>query len=79
MAQFRELNEDQWTLIQELMGWSPPKERGKPRTNFKRVWNAILYILTQGCRWEDLPEGPEICTQSNGSSMAYVLAESWSI
>lgn len=31
--------------FQELMGWSPPKERGKPRTNLKRVWNAILYIL----------------------------------
>ena len=56
MAQFQELNEDQWTLIQELMGWSPPKERGKPRTNLKRVWNAILYILTHGCRWEDLPK-----------------------
>jgi hypothetical protein len=32
MAQFQELNEDQWTLIQELMSWSPPKERGKPST-----------------------------------------------
>ena len=56
MSQFQELTEDQWILIQELMSWSPPKERGKPRTNLKRVWNAILYILTHGCRWEDLPK-----------------------
>ena len=56
MTQFKELNENQWALIQQLMNWSPPKERGKPRTNLKRVWNSILYILTRGCRWEDLPK-----------------------
>ena len=56
MTKFQELSEDQWILIQQLMSWSPPKERGKPRTNLKRVWNAILYILTHGCRWEDLPK-----------------------
>ncbi|MGE0634583.1 MAG: transposase [Parachlamydiales bacterium] len=53
MSQFQELNESQWILIQELMSWSPPKARGKPRTNLKRVWNSILFILTHGCRWED--------------------------
>ncbi|NDD59201.1 MAG: hypothetical protein EBZ47_08150 [Chlamydiae bacterium] len=30
------------------MSWSPPKERGKPRTNLKGVWNAILYIDVVG-------------------------------
>ena len=40
------------------MSWSPPKVGRKPRTNLKDVWNAILYILTHGCRWEDLPKDP---------------------
>lgn len=26
------------------------------RTHLKRVWNAILYILSHGCRWEALPK-----------------------
>lgn len=56
MAQFQELSEEQWNLIQELMEWSPPKQRGKPRTHLKRVWNSIFYILTYGCRWDDLPK-----------------------
>jgi len=54
MVQFQELTDDQWSLIQRLMLWSPSKERGKPRTNLKRAWNAIFYILRHGCRWEDL-------------------------
>lgn len=58
MAKFQELTEAQWALIQELMIWSPPKERGKPRTNLKRVWNSIFYVLIHGCRWEDLPIEP---------------------
>ena len=56
MAHFKELNEEQWVMIQELMNWTPPKVRGKPRTHLKRVWNSIFYILTHGCRWDDLPK-----------------------
>lgn len=56
MAKFQELKDDQWILIQDLMAWSPPKQRGKPRTHLKRVWNSIFYILTHGCRWDDLPK-----------------------
>ena len=37
MKQFEELSEEQWVLIQELMTWSPPKQRGKKRTNLKKV------------------------------------------
>jgi transposase len=56
MKQFEELTDDQWTLIQGLMSWTPPLQRGKKRTNLRRVWNAIFYILTRGCRWIDLPQ-----------------------
>jgi len=45
VAKFQELKEDQWILIQDLMAWSPPKQRGKPRTHLKRVWNSIFWII----------------------------------
>ena len=56
MKKFEELTEDQWNTIQELMSWTPPLQRGKKRTHLKKVWNAIFYILTRGCRWIDLPQ-----------------------
>lgn len=52
---FTSLTDAQWTLIETLMEWDPPPERGKRRTNLRTVWNSIFYILTNGCRWIDLP------------------------
>lgn len=37
------------------MQWTPPLERGVPRTNLRNVWNSIFYILPRGCLWTDLP------------------------
>ena len=31
------------------------KRRGRPRANEREVLNGILYVLSTGCRWEDLP------------------------
>jgi len=52
---FKFLTDDQWELIFSLMQWEPPLQRGIPRTDLRRIWNSILYILTHGCRWADLP------------------------
>lgn len=52
---FTALTDEQWIVIQRLMDWTPPLERGVPRTNLRNVWNSIFYILTRGCRWSDLP------------------------
>ncbi len=52
---FTTLTDEQWTVIQSLMGWEPPLERGKSRTNLRNVWNSILYVLARGCRWVDVP------------------------
>ena len=57
---FISLTDDQWSLIQNLMDWSPPLERGKPRADLRKVWNSIFYILTHGCRWADLPSDRSI-------------------
>lgn len=56
---FHHLSDDQWSLIFNLMDWKLPLERGTPRSNMRKVWNSILFILTHGCRWIDLPKDPD--------------------
>lgn len=40
----------------------PPKAKeGRPRNDDRQTINGILYVLTTGCRWMDLPKeyGPK--------------------
>lgn len=53
---FHHLSDEQWQLIFNLMDVKFPPERGTPRSDMRKVWNSILYILTHGCRWIDLPK-----------------------
>ncbi|MCB1112576.1 MAG: transposase [Chlamydiia bacterium] len=57
---FTALTDDQWSLIQTLMEYDLPPERGTPRANFRLVWNSILYVLCRGCRWVDIPKNRSI-------------------
>ena len=59
-AKFNQLTDAQWDLIQSLMNWKAPLERGTPRTNLRMVWNSILYILSWGSRWVDIPKNDSI-------------------
>lgn len=56
--QFKSLSDPQWELIFNLMDWEPPLQRGTPRADLRQVWNSILYVLTHGCRWSDIPSSP---------------------
>ena len=56
---FHHLSDEQWSLISSLMNWKLPLERGTPRSNMRKVWNSIFFILTRGCRWIDLPKDPD--------------------
>jgi transposase len=52
-TKFRELTDRQWKFIEPLL---PPKAReGRPRSDDRRTINGIMYVLTTGCRWMDLP------------------------
>jgi transposase len=53
--QFTSLSDSQWQRIQELALFNFPLQRGIPRTNLRKIWNSILYLLSRGCRWIDLP------------------------
>lgn len=48
----RELTDQQWKAKKTFI----PKQtgRGKPRADDRETLNAILYVLSTGCRWEDL-------------------------
>lgn len=49
-----DLTDDQWQLIKHLL--PPPKPGGRPRTIcLRQVFNAMLYLLTTGCPWRQLP------------------------
>lgn len=57
---FRPLSDEQWALIFSLMNTTFPPERGVPRSDLRKVWNSLLFILTRGCRWIDLPNDPDL-------------------
>jgi transposase len=47
------LNDSQWAFIKPLL--PPPARTGRPRADDRRTLEGILYILTTGCRWQELP------------------------
>jgi transposase len=50
---FRELSDFELEVVKPLL---PPRSRvGRPRTNDRRIINGILYVLTTGCRWMNMP------------------------
>jgi len=48
-----DLRDAQWQRIKRLI--PKAKQRGRPRANEREVLNGVLYVLSTGCRWEDLP------------------------
>ena len=57
-----DLTDAQWKLIEPML--PPAKRRGRPRTDLRRVLNALLYIVKAGCPWSmvprDLPAGKTV-------------------
>lgn len=47
------LTDRQWAFIQPLL--PPFAHTGRPRADDRRTIDGILYVLTTGCRWQDLP------------------------
>jgi putative transposase len=50
-----DLTDDQWAIIEPLL---PPPNTGRGRRNvlpLREIVNAVFYINSSGCKWEDLP------------------------
>ena len=75
MAGFQQLSDEQWRLIESLMNHTFPQERGTPRSDLRKVWNSLFFILTRGCRWVDLPVDPTLFVPR---STAHKWLKQWS-
>lgn len=49
-----DLTAAQWETLEPLL--PKPSSRGRPRTDLRRVINAILYVVRAGCQWRLLPK-----------------------
>ena len=75
MQGFEYLSDEQWLLIKNLMNDKLPPERGTPRSDLRKVWNSLLFILTRGCRWIDLPRDSNLFVPR---STAHKWLKQWS-
>jgi transposase len=49
-----DLTDDEWALLKPMI--PPAKHGGRPRrVNMREVINGLLYILTTGCQWRQIP------------------------
>jgi hypothetical protein len=54
-----------WHLFADILPPEPlPRGRGMPHTPFRKVVSTLLYVLIAGCRWCDLPRGPQWASKS---------------
>jgi len=71
-----DLRDAEWALIAPLM---PEKKRlGRPRhTELRRVMEAILYIVTTGCQWRQLPRHLPAFTTVQGYFHRWIREGRW--
>jgi transposase len=58
-GRFEGLSDAEWKLFEDIF---PEKERkgcGMPAVHPRKIFNALLFMLGTGCRWCDLPQGPQ--------------------
>ncbi|MDE1863782.1 MAG: transposase, partial [Thaumarchaeota archaeon] len=51
---FQELSDRQWEFVSRHL--LPPASTGRPRADDRVTINGILYVLTTGCGWMDMPK-----------------------
>ena len=51
-----ELTDVQWELLKSIVEpKTPPKRRGRPRSDTRRVLEGVLWILRTGAQWSEMP------------------------
>ncbi|MEE9585635.1 MAG: transposase [Nitrososphaerales archaeon] len=51
--EFKELADEQWRYVEPFL--PPPARTGRPRADDRATVNGVIYVLTTGCRWMDMP------------------------
>lgn len=62
-GKFEGLTHTQWMILMPLLPELPYKF-GRPRPDRRKLLNTILYVLISGCRWCDVPIGPQWAKRS---------------
>jgi transposase len=57
-GRFEGVTEDQWKVLNLLIP-EEPYIFGRPHPDRRKLLNTILYVLITGCRWCDVPIGPQ--------------------
>ena len=52
----RKLSEKQWSLLEPLLPKQDYSRGGRPRADDKQTVEGIIWILTTGAQWNELPE-----------------------
>ena len=57
-GEFKGITDEEWALFEDIL---PPehKTRGMPHSSFRYIINTLLYVEITGCRWCDVPKGPQ--------------------
>src|SRR4051794_27380110 len=64
-GRFEGMSDLEWRLFEDIFPPAPPKRgRGMPHAPFRKIVNTLLYILMTGCRWCDVPCGPQWASKS---------------
>ena len=59
-GRFEGVSELAWRLFADVFPPAPPKRgRGMPHAPCRKILNTLLYVLITGCRWCDVPRGPQ--------------------
>jgi putative transposase len=53
-----EVPDDLWALIEPILKEDapPPKNPGRPRADWRRALNGIIFRMRTGCQWNKLPK-----------------------
>ena len=64
-GRFVGLSDFEWRLFADIVPPAPPKRgRGMPHVPFRKILNTLLDVLITGCRWCDVPCGPQWASKS---------------
>ena len=50
-----DLDDEEWVLVEPHLPPEKVSRRKRPPTDRREIVNAILYLLTTGCQWRQLP------------------------
>ncbi|MBU4000216.1 transposase [Patescibacteria group bacterium] len=71
-----DLTDERWNRIKALL--PKPAKTGRPRCDDREAINGILYVLSTGCRWEDMPHDIDVSYQtSNRRLLEYQKRKVW--